>query len=387
MSPKKTLILVIAIIISICIILVFLFFYFFEIVEDEVYTGFTGEARTNQFFASQKLLEKREIEFKNIYSEYQLDYLPVNGTIFILTGLNEFSNEVLEKLLNWAIDGGNLIICISGKYTENISANIILDYLDIKINPLAGGQSEHLTFTLPNYNKSINVLLDREIDFKYSTTNTPILEIEALENIFFLQFKIGSGNISFTGQPIFMDNKHIGEYNNAQFFYYLANVDNSRNVIWYVIRNTKLSFIELLWKHGWIFIISLIIFVFLIIWRYSMRFGPLIGEMNNKRRSLIEHVHASGRFLWNKKHGTTLIMAIEKSIKWQILYKNPLWNNLSELEKIEWLDNICGVKINSIKEYFDIILDNQPKEYKNIRLKQKDFFRIIKLLRRMQKTL
>ncbi len=49
--------------------------------------------------------------------------------------------------------------------------------------------------------------------------------------------------------------------------------------------------------------------------------------------------------------------------------------------------NICGVKINSNKEYFDIILNNQLNEYKNIRLKQKDFFRIIKLLRRMQKTL
>ncbi len=310
--------------------------FFFEIVEEKVNTGFKGEARTNKFFASQKLLEINDTEFKNIYSEYQLDYLPVNGTIFIFTDLNEFSNKVLIKLLNWTRDGGNLIICISGKYIKNIKANTILDYLNIKINELASENSEQLTFTLPNYNNSINVLLDREIDFKYGSTNSPILEIKVLENIFFLQFKLENGYISFTGQPSFMDNEHIGEYNNAQFFYYLANVNNNRNVIWYVVRNTKLSFIELLWKYGWIFFISLFIFVCLLIWRYSMRFGPLIREMNNKRRSLIEHVNASGRFLWDKKHGTTLIRAIEKSIKWKILYKNPLRNNLSELEKIEW---------------------------------------------------
>jgi hypothetical protein len=382
---RKTSLSVLGVIIFICLVLVFLFFYFYEIIEDDVYTGYKGEARINWYFASQQLLKKWDVDFDTIYSEYAYENLPENSTIFLFPDLNEFSLEVTMRMVQWVKDGGNLIICNAYHYIA--AENIFMDYFNMTIEDRNDYDDEHLTVHLPGHEGSLKVLVDKDLDINYDTDEPPLLEISSGEDTYFVQFKFEEGYVSFTGSPVFMNNKFIGIHHNPHFFYYCTNVNTIRNFALYFVRNTKLNFLELVWKYGWICLVSIFIFVCLVIWRYIIRFGPFIAGDNNKRRSLLEHIHASGRFLWNNKHGIILIRAIEKSIWRRISYKNPVWNSLSEDEKIDWLHVMCGVNVKNMKEYLGIILHNTPAEYENIKIGQKDFLKIIKLLRRMQRTL
>jgi hypothetical protein len=64
------------------------------------------------------------------------------------------------------------------------------------------------------------------------------------------------------------------------------------------------------------------------LWAASRRFGPALPAPRSQRRSLVEHIGASGRFLWREARGTALYEAVLDELRQRNRLRHPAWAEL-----------------------------------------------------------
>lgn len=384
-----------------------------EIVEEEVYTGLKGEARTNPYLAVERLLEKRGFSVHTIHDEYQLhrlcQQLELNegagtalnnkGTIFFLAKRDAFKQQTLEELLAWIESGGNLIMNVppeikwdmSGeKQTNNSSGgqkytytDFFTEYLEIEVYLIPHTdlnyeeletEADSIEVMLPGADRPLAVIMDDSVILR-DTKNSALWAIQQDENNLLLQFKIGQGYISLAGSLSFMTNSMIGEKNNAALFWYVTTMDNRKGDVLFIKRYEYKSFWEILVQYTWMFLISLFILLVFLIWKSGMRFGPVISVTDTVRRSVIEHVYASGQFLWNRKHGTILLDALVLAVKYKIKTKVLNWDMLSAFDQLKLLKQRTELG----EEVLNVLFISETRE----KLTKNSFLNKVKLLERI----
>jgi hypothetical protein len=71
---------------------------------------------------------------------------------------------------------------------------------------------------------------------------------------------------------------------------------------------------ELVWRHGAPFVVVLLLWVALALWRGATRFGPLLAPSEAARRSLAEQVLGTGRFAVRVGGGAALLAAARRAL-------------------------------------------------------------------------
>jgi hypothetical protein len=364
-----------------------------EIVKQEVYVGLKGQARTNQFLAAERLLLNRDFNVHHIYNEYQITrFMNDTGTIFFSEIRDSFNPHTLEKLIGWVESGGNLIISAAPYQEDIISHNYIdyfLEYVNVEVdaNPdidFDEGESplelQDIKFTLPGIAEELVVTLDNYI-ILCDTDNWASWIIEHNGYNLLLQFKIGKGLLSIASSLSFMRNSMIGEKDNVALFWYLVSQGSPENEVWFIWRRDVRSFWEILFHYAWMFLASLFICLIFFIWKQGRRFGPVIKITDTVRRSIIEHVYASGRFLWNNKEHSTLLQALKQAVMNKLKLKPLVWNRdtLFEAYYFEYLKKITGLN----EEEIDILINSEMQKT----LSKKDFLHQAQILERMYEKL
>ncbi|MBN1798120.1 MAG: hypothetical protein JW822_06070 [Spirochaetales bacterium] len=320
-----------------------------EVVKEEVYVGLKGQARTNPFLAAERLLINRDFAVNHIYNEYQLtNFLDNSGTIFFSAMRDSFKTPTLEKLLEWVELGGNLVVNVApyGDDFENQNhIDFFLEYagVEVNINPDVDGTAgengaaeDGIKFTLPGIDKDLAVTLDNYLVLS-DTDEWASWAVRDNGHNLLLQFNIGKGLLSIISSLSFIENSLIGENDNAAFFWYLVRQGSSKHEVWFVWRHDVKSFWEILFQYTWMFLISLVVCLLLFMWKQGMRFGPMITITDTASRSLIEHVYASGRFLWNNKQRFQLLASLKQAVIHKIKVKLLVWDTLSTAEQLEHL--------------------------------------------------
>ena len=94
-----------------------------------------------------------------------------------------------------------------------------------------------------------------------------------------------------------------------------------------------------------------IILVFFI-WKAGRRFGPTIIITELKRRSLLEHVYACGKFLWDTGQRRELLAAMRQAINIKIKSKLLTWDTLSITDQLEILKHRTGLEFDVLNVLF-----------------------------------
>lgn len=410
---------------------VILFFLNFEKVSEDVWVGYRGEARTNDYLAAERLLKKWNYKVTRIYSQSQLLNFnpPRQGLVFFLTDAIYFNKKDLEKFIPWVEAGGHLVVCIdSSLFTDDDEdLSTFSDYFNELVNTkieykeddsLASDESaENFFFELAPSHFPLSVRLDRSINFidqEESRSKRALWNIGNGENTYFLQYQRGWGRVSLLGSALFMDNHRIAEDDNAFFFWYLitqslggpgggsrakglsqtanatgTNTVNTLPEVWFISDRIMPSLAELIWEKGWPILISLGILVLVIYWRVSQRFGPILESRYTIRRSLMEYLTASGRFLWRYKQGIQLVETVRLSVKRQLLKKYRFLNSLTEDEQLARLPALLNA--GNSENFSEIDLQMVVKSFNRVqppvKLSASRFFSIINFLERVRKVL
>lgn len=113
----------------------------------------------------------------------------------------------------------------------------------------------------------------------------------------------GAGRVTVLTDYDFMTNARIGAADHADMAATLLGLYDARPVrqILFIPREDAEGILRLTWKYAAPVVIALLAWLLLALWRAGIRFGPMQPPSPAARRSLAEHVRASGEYLW--RHG------------------------------------------------------------------------------------
>ncbi len=148
---------------------------------------------------------------------------------------------------------------------------------------------------------------------------------------FALSYAVGKGRITVLSNLRFLNNHNIDKANHAALLTYLAAPGPGKE-IWFVYGSDVPSLWEWLTERAWTVLVAATALLIVWLWTTSRRFGPLLPVPQKSRRSIVEHVAASGRYLWRNDRGRRLYQVLCEDFRRHIAWRHPQWARLSDEE-------------------------------------------------------
>ncbi|UOD27965.1 DUF4350 domain-containing protein [Massilia violaceinigra] len=116
----------------------------------------------------------------------------------------------------------------------------------------------------------------------------------------------GKGRIVLVANSFFT-NASLPQRDHAQLLLALTELTPGKQVT-IVKRLNVLPWYQALWRHYQLALVSLAVCLALLFWSAVRRFGPLLPAPRAERRSLLEHIDASGAWLWKADGGRQVLL-------------------------------------------------------------------------------
>ncbi len=409
-------------------ILVALFFTLFEQRDSERDIGLKGEAVFNPLLVAQRFLEESGIESESLVSMLKLKQMPERKDIILLTTRRyDIGAELRDKMMGWVESGGHLIIVAWPKLDKNsdlqdpflkklkISVNRKNnddDDLDITTEFNCSKDQQHDTNTDDKTTDSDiasndpasdekNCEVSTNFDFKpIAITITSEREksmvafnpsiwlttgnddkanwvVNGENGAHLIEYVKGKGLVTVLSDYQFLTNTQLQKNDHAAFFWYLVHFSNNSGKVWIVYRGDSPPLYVWLAKHLWAPFLALFFIIAIWIWSVLPRFGAQYPIVSSYRRNLIEHIRASGQFLWKNKFSEDLIHETRNALHEKITQRHPNWNALTEMELYTRLSKQTGISLENVELAF-------KSTYAK---KEQEFYIIIQILERLRKLI
>jgi hypothetical protein len=345
----------------------------YELVTDTVDIGFQGEAKRNPLLAAQRLLERLDIPVESRYG-LAAENLPLgqNDTLLLWQEEGTVSYLLAPEILAWVKRGGRLLVSSlfysdmpeDEAENESAEADITSDdplFADLGMNlfVVKDGHEMSDVFEVDWQGEVFDVEFASGYFLRYPGAERLIEawswnddnEAETLLGAYMLHFDYGQGDIIAFSDMWFVSNEDIGEHEHAAFFRQVLDYPAPVQKVWlYAPRGSTMPpLFEWLWQKAWPLIISLAVLLFFVLWKISRRFGPLLVEPAKERRRILEHLEASGRFLWQNGQHAYLHSAVTRALWQRLEVSHPDWLHLPETALSERLAELSGLSATRIR--------------------------------------
>ena len=262
-----------------------LFLLLFEQVEETREIELSGEARVNDYLAVERMLIALGVSAD---STWGMEAMPQEGALLLLDSDPEYRARVAEDVLAWVADGGTAMVA------STLGPHPILEGAGFTV-PEPWSAPDEADTAAPDGT-------DEDTTDEDTTARTPQMR------------RHGSGRITMLPDP--------AQYNNTALV-----ADDAPGVrLWealtadgipphatLVIRGTSPSLLGTLWTTAWPAVISALVLLMAAGLRASRRLGPLLPDPDTDRRSILEHIQATGVFLWRQGHAAMLLDSARQS--------------------------------------------------------------------------
>lgn len=117
----------------------------------------------------------------------------------------------------------------------------------------------------------------------------------------------GKGRIVMLSHDFF-DNRVLQRHDHAELLLALAALNPAARQVTLIQHLNMLPWYQALWVHYHALLVSLAICALLCLWAAVRRFGPMLPQPASERRQLMEHIDASGAWLWKAAGGRQLLL-------------------------------------------------------------------------------
>lgn len=331
----------------------------FELVSEEREVGYRGEARFNQLLAARRFLQL-DGAARTVQGIDELP--PVSGTFIVPTNRYEMSVAQTRTLLRWVEQGGHLVVKPSARISQRA-------FFDFDFDGEEGGEvlPDHLLAQLgvatiyPKYSHAMVVPVDidwpeandfLQVDMlplqRLTVAKAPALVLEDEFGIYLARFARGKGHVTVIADMQFLNNPEIGHYDHAAFLWQLAHL-HGEGPVWLVFKDTMPGLPAWLAEHAWQAVLSAALLLAVWLWFASMRFGPLLPVPALARRRLLEHIEASGRFLWRAGQAERLLKGVKQSLYRTLELRHPAWAGLPSAELYRRLAEVAHLPTEEVR--------------------------------------
>ena len=339
--------------------------------EEVIDLGFSPEARQNPFLAAQRFLQSQDIEVKHHTSVFALDALPrpADATLVLAGSRQALGAHRAQRLWTWVESGGHLVTDAQAM-TDPVTGetdDVILQRLGLR------HYSQHASTRRPDHEEeSMSVFLsllgqrralcenaEGIVEFQVGDQAAPLqiqvhsdgwlMDAEELalasagredEGTQFVQFEVGQGLVSVFTDLRHWSNRHVECYDHAFLLWYLVGVNPQA---WFVYSNQLPSLPRLIWQQAPLVVVLSVCLLVLWLWRRGRRFGPLVVGDVRRRRSLLEHVHASALFQWRLGQWASLLDDLRLSIRQHMVQRHHGFQRLSAAEQHALIARLADV--------------------------------------------
>ncbi len=330
-------------------------------------TDLRGIARRNPYLAAERFLRRTGIPTTDVDV---LTELPEQDEVLvILSPRVSFGNLRTQRVLEWALTGGHLIIIPrhngirveEGQFTETVydqedsSDDPFLTAINVEaewIGVLESEDRKSTEFRFDDVREQTTHLARMNEAYQLTTYSdeNPESYTDAFGRTRMLELPYGDGAITVLSGARFFNNDHIGEEDNAALLWHVVNAIQAPKSVWIVRRDEFPGLLAVLKQHASEALISG--FVLLGLWLLSImrRFGPMLPTPDANRRSLREHLDAAGRFLWHHKHLGPLIAPLRSEVQRRLELRLPSTARLGAEEQIIALAERCSIPSARVKQ-------------------------------------
>jgi len=312
----------------------------FERTTIPVRTGYRAEALGNPWLAAERLLQRMGAKASTVRAVAELGKLPSSGTLVLPAERYILTNELRQALLAW-VDGGGYLIVQAEPASQ---PDPLLDALRIKRFPVRNPRGrndayEPVEITLPGSESPSKVDLSRR------------LRLEAADPVY--QFDDGTGNavvlvehgvglVLALNELEFAANHEIGKQEHAQFLWEMMTMVPGDRPVFFFNVPTRLSLAAWLREHAWAPLLGAAALLAIGLWYAVPRFGPIAPDPARSRRRLLDHLRASGRYLWSNGGAQRMLDAARDASLRRIGRVYPDFLALPDADRAQRLAEILG---------------------------------------------
>ena len=184
-------------------------------------------------------------------------------------------------------------------------------------------------------------------------------------------YQEGKGRIVMVADDFF-NNEELRAHDHGELLLALAALNKtSRNVV--IVQNLDaLRWYRLLWKHYSLALLGLAALIALTFWAAVRRFGPVLPQPANERRSLMEHIDASGAWLWKAQDGRQVLLdAARQDTLEMIRRRAPALFRLPQQELYAALARLCDLPEDQVAQAMNQAAASTPLHFtRQIRILQ-----------------
>jgi hypothetical protein len=299
----------------------------------------SGEARLREFLAAERLVERMGLPASELRALVDLDSLPAHGVLLMPRRRQAIDAPHLVRLLGWVQGGGHLVAEAELPGVDDP----LLDALGVTRQP-APGQAKLLVAELDE--RRLKVFFGGRMALKSAAR--PRLEIDGQ----LLSFPRGRGLVTVTTSLDFARNPFIGRNDHAELVWTLATLTPAP-ALRVFFHPERLSLWKFLGENALPALLAGFALLGLWLWRIVPRFGPLEPDLPPARRRLLDHLRASGRYLWSQGLRGRLGIAARDAALRRLGRAQPDFAAASEPEKAARLAALAGISLEAASRFLN----------------------------------
>lgn len=272
--------------------------------------GFQGMARHDRWLAAQRLLQRMGAKAQAVRSLSELGGLPPTATLLLARGRQSLTPQTRQNILDWVRQGGRLVVEAEPPYQPDP----LLDALGVRRKTVKtaddrkGNDDDHgnpalVEIALPADLAPVTVRMSGHIDLQ---TDGALARFGGRQGTAVLLLQYRPGYVLVLNEFDALSNRSIGMHDHAEFLWRIAQVDQGTPSVFFFSDPRKLSLVEWLRTNAWSAVAGSALLLVVWLWHAVPRFGPIAPDPERARRRLLDHLRASGRFLW--AHGGSQLL-------------------------------------------------------------------------------
>jgi hypothetical protein len=345
----------------------------FEPETKKVKVGFRGEARRNPWLAAEHLLDRMHHPASDVREYDRLRKLQPDSILVLPQGRQTLSKSLRAHIVDWVKSGGFLIVeaeypTIADPLIEEFGVKRVEDAhnreadqhhhgaggslrkngeIDVNANDINRDSLDLTVVKFPG--SALTSLVWMEADFSLVSERAWFRAgTDYSANLIMLSE--GDGIVAVLNDLDFATNREIADLDHAQFVVELARFARRSGPVIFFNNPGRPSLLKWLRAHAWAPISAAALALLLWLWKSIPRFGPVAPDPERARRRLLDHLRASGRFLWSRGQGGRLLEVSREACLRKISRALPDFETAAASTQASRLMRMFGISSEQVQQ-------------------------------------
>lgn len=310
-----------------------------------------GEAAWNRLYPLQKALRASgHTVLSRRRLQLELTALGEHDTVVMLQDTLGLQADETYDLLDWVKDGGHLVVALpqgDAELNRNSGQPTLTEILGVQ-RLKRDGVDDCLRFSAPGIAKPEQLFCGSQ-RFDLSQGAPQFGLRDPAGGWVMARIAHGTGSVDVLSSLQLVQRNAIESPVNAWLVAQLLAPNDGRGAFHLIYEPGLPSLWLVIWRKGWMAWAPAVLALLAWLWWRTQRIGPLLPGHVRQRRSLIEHITASGELLWRFRRGDLLYQAVRTRFMAKLRRRDPVAATQTDTLQAEMIAAATGVPASIVQ--------------------------------------